>query len=36
MSKIRAVRKDALQEGPATPGIRRDLAFEGEGYLVLL
>jgi quercetin dioxygenase-like cupin family protein len=35
MSKIRAVRKDTLQEGPAAPGIRRYLAFEGEGYLVL-
>jgi len=35
MSKIQVLRKDSLPEGPATPGIRRYLAFEGEGYLVI-
>lgn len=35
MSKIQALRKDALSEAPATPGISRYLAFEGEGYLIV-
>lgn len=35
MSEIQAVRKDALPEAPATPGIRRYLAFEGDGFLVI-
>lgn len=35
MSKIEALRKDALPEAPATPGITRYLAFEGDDYLVL-
>jgi quercetin dioxygenase-like cupin family protein len=35
MSKIQALRKEDLREAPATPGITRYLAFEGEGYLVL-
>lgn len=35
MSKIRPLRKDTLPEAPATPGIRRYLAFEGKDYLVL-
>lgn len=35
MSKIEALRKDALSEAPATPGINRYLAFEGEDHLVI-
>ena len=35
MSKIQALRRDALPEAPSTPGIVRYLAFEGEGYLVV-
>jgi len=35
MSKIEALRKDVLPEAPATPGITRYLAFEGEDYLIL-
>jgi hypothetical protein len=35
MSKIQALRKDALPEAPATPGIRRQLAFQGEDSLIL-
>ena len=35
MSKIQAVRKDALPEALATPGISRYLAFEREDCLVV-
>lgn len=35
MSKIQALRKEDLPEAPATPGITRYLAFDGEDYLVL-
>jgi quercetin dioxygenase-like cupin family protein len=35
MSKIQALRKEDLPEAPSTPGIKRYLAFEGEGYLVI-
>jgi quercetin dioxygenase-like cupin family protein len=35
MSKIEALRGDALPEAPSTPGIVRYLAFDGEGYLIV-
>jgi quercetin dioxygenase-like cupin family protein len=35
MSKLQALPADALPETPSSPGISRQLAFEGEGYLVL-
>jgi uncharacterized RmlC-like cupin family protein len=35
MSKIKALRSDALAEAPSTPGITRNLAFKGEGRVVL-
>ena len=35
MSKIQALRADALSEAPSSPGITRHLAFKGEGKLVL-
>lgn len=35
MSKIKALRTDALSEAPSSPGIARHLAFKGEGTLVL-
>ena len=35
MAKIRALRKDALSEAPASPGISRHLAFRGEGFMVV-
>lgn len=35
MSKIQAIRGDALPEAPATPGLVRYLAFEGEDHLVV-
>lgn len=35
MSKITALRHNDLSEAPATPGIRRFLAFEGDGFLIV-
>ncbi|HBY93297.1 MAG: cupin domain-containing protein [Ardenticatenaceae bacterium] len=35
MSKLQAVQKDALTEAASSPGITRDLAFKGEGLVVL-
>ena len=35
MSKIEARRDGALPEAPATPGITRWKAFDGEGYLIV-
>jgi quercetin dioxygenase-like cupin family protein len=35
MSGIQTLRTDALSETPSTPGIKRNLAFNGEGYLVV-
>lgn len=35
MSKIQALKADALSEAPSSPGITRHLAFKGEGNLVL-
>jgi quercetin dioxygenase-like cupin family protein len=35
MSKIQALRKEELPEAPSTPGIKRFLAFEGDGYLII-
>ena len=35
MAKIEALRKEDLREAPATPGIKRYLAFEGDDYLIL-
>ncbi len=35
MSKIVGLRGDTLPEAPATPGITRYLAFEGEDHLVV-
>lgn len=35
MAKIEAVPKDALQKGSSSPGITRELAFKGDGCLVL-
>lgn len=35
MSKIQALRRDALTQAPSTPGITRYLAFEGEDHLVI-
>ena len=35
MPTIRAVRQGTLPEAPATPGISRYLAFEGDGYLIV-
>ena len=35
MSTIQAVRKDAMPEAPATPGLSRYLAFEEKDHLVL-
>lgn len=35
MSKIQALRRDALPEAPSTPGIIRYLAFEGDGHLII-
>lgn len=35
MSKIEALQADALPETPSTPGISRNLAFTGDGLLVV-
>jgi uncharacterized RmlC-like cupin family protein len=35
MSKIHALRSDALSEAPSSPGITRHLAFKGDGNLVV-
>ena len=35
MSNIQALQADALSETPSTPGISRDLAFTGEGFLIV-
>ena len=35
MSKIQTVQKDNLLEGSSSPGITRQLAFKGEGCLVI-
>jgi len=35
MSNITALRHNDLPEAPATPGISRFLAFEGDGFLIL-
>lgn len=35
MAKIVAVRKDALSEAPATPGLTRWLAFQGVDYVMV-
>ena len=35
MSKIQGLQKDALTEGASSPGITRQLAFKGEGLLVV-
>lgn len=35
MSKIQALKRDALPEASASPGILRHLAFKGDSYLVL-
>jgi quercetin dioxygenase-like cupin family protein len=35
MAKIEALRKDELSEAPATPGISRYLAFEGDDCLII-
>ena len=35
MSKIQALRTDALSETPSSPGITRHLAFKSEGKLVV-
>jgi uncharacterized RmlC-like cupin family protein len=35
MSKIQALKADALSEAPSTPGITRNLAFKGEEKVVL-
>lgn len=35
MSKIQALHSDTLPEAPSSPGITRQLAFDGEGHLVV-
>lgn len=35
MSEIKVVRKEDLRQGPATPGITREIAFEGTDALFL-
>jgi len=35
MSKLQAMPANALPETPTSPGISRQLAFEGEGFLVV-
>ena len=35
MDRVEALRKDALQDAPGSPGILRHLAFQGEGFKVV-